>query len=99
VCGEEVAKCVAGDALIKVGGAGRGEDGFLWAAHVQVMTPRLAGTRVHGELFGREDVLTDPSAAGVGKLPVQLTSPRLAQSIIDTRLRHGSSPYTPFEQN
>ena len=98
-CGEEVAECAAGDALVKVGAAARAGAGFLLGALVLAMTPRLAGTRVPGESFGWEDVWSDPSAAGVGKLPVQLTSPRLPQSMIDARLRDGNSPYTPFKQN
>ena len=46
VGGEAVAERVAGDALVEAGGAGRGADGFLQAAFVQVMAPRHAGARV-----------------------------------------------------
>ena len=46
VRGEGMADRVAGDALVEAGGAGRGADGFLQAAFIQVMAPRHTGARV-----------------------------------------------------
>ena len=66
VGGEGVAKGVGRDGLIYFCETGSAFDGFLQAGLVDMVAAFGMGHRVNREFVGREDVLPDPFAAGVG---------------------------------